>query len=86
MNKTIANVTNCTGCGACQNICPHKAISMIPNHEGFLYPVIDDDKCTNCGICFDVCPSEHHIYINSDKPSCLAAAANDDYERIVHRE
>ncbi|MBE6448960.1 MAG: 4Fe-4S dicluster domain-containing protein [Alphaproteobacteria bacterium] len=33
MNKTIADVTNCTGCGACNNVCPHKAISMQINYE-----------------------------------------------------
>ena len=71
MMLTIDNIKNCTGCGACQNICPHKAISMRPNNEGFLYPVIDNDKCTNCGICFARCPSENPQYTNSDKPECI---------------
>ena len=34
----IKNKTNCCGCTACMNICPKKAISMIEDKEGFLYP------------------------------------------------
>ncbi len=47
---------NCTGCGACFNKCPVKAISMKYNREGFLEPVIDKNKCVNCGLCKNVCP------------------------------
>ena len=46
----------CTGCGACFNICPKKAITMEKNSEGFLEPVIDKSKCVNCGLCKKVCP------------------------------
>lgn len=77
MKKTIDNITNCTGCCACKNVCPHKAILMEINEEGFLYPKIDSNKCINCGLCYDNCPSEHPIYINSNKPDCLAMSAND---------
>lgn len=47
---------NCTGCAMCMNICPYKCISMKPNAEGFLYPVIDQKKCVQCGICVKNCP------------------------------
>lgn len=46
----------CSGCEACANICPHKAICMIPDSEEFRYPKINIDLCTNCGLCRKVCP------------------------------
>ena len=47
---------DCSGCTACMNICPVNAISMEPDREGFLYPVIDADKCVHCRRCVRVCP------------------------------
>lgn len=32
------------------------AISMLPDEEGFLYPVIDDKECIRCYKCLSVCP------------------------------
>lgn len=53
---------NCTGCTACYNVCPHKAIEMIENSEGFKFPQIDTEKCTNCGLCEKVCiPSSGYV-------------------------
>lgn len=49
----------CTGCTACKNACPKHCISMQENHEGFLYPVIDNGKCVDCGICEKACPINH---------------------------
>ena len=46
----------CVGCGACENVCPVKAISMQENEEGFLYPVVDSDLCVSCNKCNHVCP------------------------------
>lgn len=45
----------CTGCGACYNRCPHGAITMQYDHEGFLYPQVSE-RCVNCGLCLSVCP------------------------------
>ncbi len=47
---------DCCGCSACYAICPVRAITMTPDEEGFLYPVIDGDKCVRCGTCLSVCP------------------------------
>lgn len=46
----------CTGCRACEQICPHSAMSMQPNAEGFLESFIDYIKCVDCGLCRLVCP------------------------------
>lgn len=75
----ITNIGNlCSGCSACYNICPINAISMQENDEGFLYPVIDEDKCTNCGLCAKNCPAINPIYKNNKKPKCFAVMANDE--------
>ena len=46
----------CCGCGACEQICPQKAICMIPNGEGFTYPVVNEETCIDCGLCAKICP------------------------------
>lgn len=46
----------CTGCGACVQLCSKKAVSLCENHEGFLYPKVDDKLCVNCGLCEKNCP------------------------------
>lgn len=55
MDKII-NKELCTGCTACVNICPKKAIIMTENTEGFKHPIIDEKKCINCGLCKKTCP------------------------------
>ncbi len=47
----------CTGCGTCNVICPHDAITMSYSIIGQLMPKIDSTKCTNCGLCYTNCPS-----------------------------
>lgn len=49
----------CCGCEACKEICPHKAIEMLQDEEGFFYPVIDDNKCVKCGVCIKTCPMKY---------------------------
>ena len=46
---------NCCGCGACSAICPVKAIEMLPDEEGFLYPSIHADLCVCCYQCLKIC-------------------------------
>lgn len=46
----------CFGCEACAAVCPHGAIRMAMDGEGFLYPQVDQDKCVSCGKCQAVCP------------------------------
>lgn len=47
---------NCTGCEACVQACPYKALDMRMDEEGFYYPFADADKCTKCGVCSLKCP------------------------------
>ncbi len=47
---------DCCGCSACFAICPRRAISMLPDEEGFDYPIIEESKCIRCFQCIEVCP------------------------------
>lgn len=67
----------CTGCRACNSVCPHNAISMVKNSEGFLYPEIDGSKCTECGLCRKVCSIENSIEPQVIK-DCYAVTALDE--------
>lgn len=49
------NKWECCGCGACANVCPTNAITMLENSEGFIHPSIDNSKCINCKSCVKVC-------------------------------
>lgn len=62
---------DCNGCGLCSLKCPKKAITMIEDNEGFVYPVIDKSKCINCNICKNICPN--HEYNLNNKIKAYAA-------------
>lgn len=76
--KILENMDLCYGCGACDNICPKKAITMKPAEDGFLYPEIDDQLCISCNACKNVCPQLNAKYENSKDPAVYAVMANDD--------
>lgn len=66
----------CSGCGACEQICPLECISLIPDKEGYWYPYVDNAKCIECHLCENTCPvlnpSEERI------PLKVYAAINKD--------
>jgi len=59
-------ISDCCGCGACQNICPKDAISMCHKPEG-TYPYVDQAKCIECGLCVKVCPVTKEALFDSEK-------------------
>lgn len=56
INKILASQL-CFGCGTCNVICGHQAITMQYDNIGRLLPMIDESRCTNCGLCYMHCPS-----------------------------
>lgn len=53
---TITDKEKCCGCSACANICHKRAIQMVQDKEGFLYPKANASLCNGCGLCEKVCP------------------------------
>lgn len=78
-NKSI---DACYGCQACMQICAHKAITMVRNEEGFIYPQIDENKCTDCSMCEKVCPTQETNLISAfhEVPKEVYALWNKDLE------
>lgn len=52
----ICNSRICTGCMACHNVCPQKAVRIVENEQGFCAPQIQEDSCIDCEKCRKVCP------------------------------
>lgn len=73
----LKNRNSCKGCSLCQSICPQNAITMRYNSEGFLFPVIDDDKCIKCELCKKLCKFKYHR--ERYKNVFIAQAKNDNY-------
>ena len=76
----LKNIQECCGCGACYNICPSSAISMVENAEGFLEPKLNNELCINCGRCKQVCPVLKPLKHNTPE-TVFAAWINDEKMR-----
>ena len=46
----------CFGCGICETVCPHKALSLVAEAGGTRLVYIEPKKCTACGLCVSLCP------------------------------
>ncbi len=72
----------CTGCSACFNACPFSAINMSTSKEGFLYPIVSQDKCANCGHCVKICPVNKKNQISGIEKTFYAAINCDTTVRL----
>lgn len=51
--KPYVKEKKCIGCGQCQKICAHSAITITDKKAS-----IDHDKCVGCGRCIGICPMD----------------------------
>lgn len=71
----------CSGCGACEQICPYHAIRMKENNEGFLYPIVNEQKCVKCRLCEQVCPYFAEDYFENASSIEVAYLAYNKYSQ-----
>lgn len=76
--ESICESSLCTGCAACRQICPQRAIEMIQDDEGFLYPDINHELCTDCGRCRTICPVNHSNKSDLTRSTAYACFSKDD--------
>lgn len=72
---SITDKSSCCGCSACQAICPHDAIVMLPDGMGFQYPVVNLERCVDCGLCEKVCDFTKDCKVESTRPEMNVYAA-----------
>ena len=87
--------THCTGCRACEQICPQGCISMTTDHEGFDQARLDEScatsatSCNGCNLCRNTCPENAIIgtagtNLPRNKPVKVYAVRYKDDERLFH--
>ncbi len=83
----IINPSDCCGCTACASICPKKAIKMVPDALGFLYPEVNITLCVDCGLCDKVCAfnDDYDKSLNFKQPEAYGARHKDVDEVMKSR-
>lgn len=73
----------CTGCQACQSVCPTHAIEMNMSDNTFLYPDVRQSICIDCMACVKTCPVIKEMsFERLEEPVCYAAwNENDEIRR-----
>lgn len=71
--------SRCTGCGACEAVCPAGCISLAENRNGFIVPSIDEEKCLRCGKCLRICPVQGQAPERNQPRACYGAYAVHDH-------
>ena len=80
-SETICDREQCTGCGACVQICPKQCITMRMDSEGFRYPFVDEQRCVNCQKCVDVC---HVLHTPTVHAATFYMAWHKDKDVLLH--
>ncbi|GHT48381.1 F420H2-dehydrogenase [Bacteroidia bacterium] len=75
----------CSSCGVCVISCPHKAVLLKQDENGFYRPIVNNDICTDCGICTKVCYKylkEKNPFENAFKDKSIYAAWSKDITTV----
>ena len=64
--KTVCKINQCTGCMACIDICPQKAIEIKDSKIAY-NAVIKDNECISCGACYRVCQNNYPVNCKEPK-------------------
>ena len=71
----------CTGCGVCSSVCPHSAIKLEEDSNGFYHPIIEESKCVSCAVCLKVCSKyDEDILEEGASYECYSATNKDGRE------
>lgn len=73
--------SECCGCGACADICPHDAITFVKGADGADYPLVDQQKCVQCHACQPICPMQHRPEKEERRAEAYAAVLRDEDNR-----
>ncbi len=73
----------CTGCGACENICPVSCIKLENGKNGFLYPKVNEEKCIHCNKCEEVCPIQNNRNMPYEMKRVYLFINKDSYDRNI---
>lgn len=82
MKNNLSSIDNikdiCTGCNACNLVCPQNCIHPQKDSLGFFYPKVDIESCVGCGLCVEKCHALHsHNNIDLSVQKCFYAWGDD---------
>jgi heterodisulfide reductase subunit A len=85
----FAEELHCTGCGACETVCPFSAIEMKTARDGRTVASVIEAMCKGCGCCAAACPSgamQQKGFSDRQLFSMIEAYAREIREKRAKRE
>ncbi|MCR5485731.1 MAG: Coenzyme F420 hydrogenase/dehydrogenase, beta subunit C-terminal domain [Clostridiales bacterium] len=91
----LVEARQCTGCGACAEVCPKDAITMERDKEGHYYPTVSSIYCVQCQKCHQACPvlhkqevkntipAEAYVFKNTDETTLLQSASGGVFSALA---
>ena len=70
--QVAVEIATCVGCGACQRICPTRAIQVERTEGGGVRVVLFRDRCASCGLCAARCPRDAIRMLAAFAPSATS--------------